>query len=234
MLVEEGEEIEEEEEEEEELERHYEGEEMHGKWHGLGYLEWGEDGIVWYRGDFKHGEMTGLGIRCYKGGDRYEGQFFDGCRHGVGIMIHADGTRCVGEFAYDSKHGVGQALSPTGNTISLGKWEEGEFIESRTNELAQATVDNAILRASQGSDRASDANSCVVDLRAQSANGPAADLQVDLADVENNGTDTKTKEAHFLFQILPDDDKHRPIIVEMDQLYSASNNDPISNLRLKV
>ena len=173
--------------------------------------------------------MTSLGVRLKKG-DRYEGQFANGCRHGLGRLTHSDGTRYIGQFAFDDMHGVGKLLSPAGRTISLGNWEDGQLTKSISESLASEVIAEAVKHADNGDARSGDANSRVWELRNE---GSQPTTEINLADARGSSTETRTQQAHFLFQILPDDEKHRPVIVEMDKLSFCANKDPITAIRLK-
>lgn len=73
--------------------------------HGSGELSF--CGRLLYRGEFKHGEITGRGHRVYFDGSTFTGSFLCGQRHGYGIWSSANSHKIQeGTFRNDKLHGV--------------------------------------------------------------------------------------------------------------------------------
>jgi len=102
----------------------YEGEWAHGNFQGQGKLQL-PDGV--YEGDFRNGEITGSGMRCWNDGTQYTGEFLDGEMHGQGLFLRADGERYEGGFVRNQRSGSGVLVTPDGTCY------EGFFEEHRLN-----------------------------------------------------------------------------------------------------
>eukprot|EP00039_Didymoeca_costata_P011672 m.164902 g.164902 ORF g.164902 m.164902 type:complete len:101 (-) comp15248_c0_seq7:483-785(-) len=72
--------------------RYYVGPLVRGKWHGKGFVYFGnESPFVSYFGDTRGGILHGDGILKWKNGARYTGGWMNSKRHGHGTMHYAMG-----------------------------------------------------------------------------------------------------------------------------------------------
>jgi hypothetical protein len=75
-----------------------------------------------YDGLLSDGVPQGLGIRVYKGGERYEGAWREGRRHGEGVVVSPRGWRYRGGFSDDLFSGQGRSEWQNGD------WHEGAYL----------------------------------------------------------------------------------------------------------
>ena len=77
-------------------------------------------------GNFKRGELDGLGIIGKENGRREEGRFKDGELHGQGLRIGLKGSREDGYFRKGELHGEGERIDKNG-TKEEGQFKNGEL-----------------------------------------------------------------------------------------------------------
>lgn len=114
----------------------YEGAWENGEKHG-GNGKFVIAGYSNYEGDFKHGEISGIGKRVWQDGRIYIGEWLNGEMHGKGTWISADSQETYeGEFKDNKRDGRGQLKLRNGDTyngsFSLHKFE-GEGVYLREN-----------------------------------------------------------------------------------------------------
>jgi hypothetical protein len=86
---------------------YYEGEFVHGRYHGKGAL-YKEDGKIWYEGEFKYDKRHGNGIEYHNNGKiSYEGEFVNEKFEGQGIQYYSDGDIYTGTFLAGKPSGMG-------------------------------------------------------------------------------------------------------------------------------
>jgi len=102
----------------------YEGDWTHGRTNGQGKLQL-PDGM--YEGEFRNGEITGSGVRCWNDGSQYTGEFLDGEMHGQGLHLRANGERYEGGFVRNQRSGHGVLVMQDGTCY------DGIFEEHRLN-----------------------------------------------------------------------------------------------------
>jgi len=88
--------------------------------HGNGKIEFADDEIISYEGNWSKSMPHGKGMLIWANGDIYEGNFKSGAMTGDGIMKFNDGTQHSGEFS----KGVlvsGTITNPDGTTQTVEK-----------------------------------------------------------------------------------------------------------------
>jgi len=74
--------------------------------------------------------QSGIGKYILPSGAVYEGQFKNGEVHGIGTCNYSDGSIYHGEWAYRFPHGKGSKLYPD-KEIWTGQWNKGRPIDKR-------------------------------------------------------------------------------------------------------
>ncbi len=92
---------------------------VRGRMTGIGSIAGPDFGR--YEGELADGAPNGLGVRRYKGGERYEGAWLHGERHGQGEVVSPRGWRYRGEFVRDLFSGHGRSEWRNGD------WHEGAY-----------------------------------------------------------------------------------------------------------
>lgn len=72
---------------------------------GPGELKFANDSL--YLGQFRNGEMHGIGTIYYKDGSEYRGEFISGKKHGKGLLKDSDG------HVKDKEYDMGVEISCT-------------------------------------------------------------------------------------------------------------------------
>lgn len=88
----------------------YEGEWKNDKTHGKGiifYHDNEERDRISYHGDFKDGNIEGIGVLEWKNGSKYEGELKNDKRHGKGKIYMSNGSTYEGDWLDNLKHGRG-------------------------------------------------------------------------------------------------------------------------------
>jgi hypothetical protein len=140
--------------------KHYDGEWSGGTRNGYAIQYFRNANLAkgdWYRGQFKDGQRSGLGVYEYApaegqrtlrnigewdqglpnghgetdltNGDRLLGELKDGALSGVGVYLHADGRRYEGGFSASEPEGSGVLWTKDGKVASAGIWKKGKLIE---------------------------------------------------------------------------------------------------------
>ena len=113
----------------------YKGEYVEGEQHGDGEYKWGDGS--WYKGQFAHDAMTGLGTHMDESGV-YSGQFNESRQHGEGRYEFLDGTIYEGQFTHGDRVGKGTLKWPDGRLYD-GQWHEdrrhgrGKYTDKKAN-----------------------------------------------------------------------------------------------------
>ncbi|CAM9720967.1 unnamed protein product [Ectocarpus sp. 6 AP-2014] len=92
--------------------------------HGIVEINYASGGT--YRGEMKHGRITGKGefVSCL--GERYSGDFMNGRLHGTGSMVDVVGQVWEGQWCEGAMHGEGRHSAPEMGEYE-GDWVNGEF-----------------------------------------------------------------------------------------------------------
>lgn len=90
----------------------YEGALVAGRRHGVG-RQVCHSGI--YIGEFKDGEMSGIGQRFYCDGGSYEGEWREGMKNGEGAFVYPNGDSFRGGFVHGIMHGRGVYVLSNGD-----------------------------------------------------------------------------------------------------------------------
>ncbi|MEM9835216.1 MAG: caspase family protein [Bacteroidota bacterium] len=77
-----------------------------------------------YVGDFKNGQLEGMGILYYPDGSQYLGNWRNQLQQGKGRLNQADGTTYFGMWDKGNFHGQGEMTFASGNRLSC-TWENG-------------------------------------------------------------------------------------------------------------
>ncbi|KAF7275909.1 hypothetical protein GWI33_011152, partial [Rhynchophorus ferrugineus] len=101
----------------------YEGDFCMGFFHGYGTLNV-KLSPIFYKGEWRIGEIHGKGWMTYGQNDWYEGEFQRSMRHGLGYRAYNDGTRYEGNFSNNSINGEGNMLW-NNNDYYIGEWSNG-------------------------------------------------------------------------------------------------------------
>lgn len=81
-----------------------------------------------YVGDWKDGNMHGIGQITYPSGDVYYGTWRNNLKHGRGSYSYKNGDVYSGDFAQNDKHGEGTLLFRENGSQLKGQWEEGSVV----------------------------------------------------------------------------------------------------------
>jgi hypothetical protein len=102
----------------------YEGEFKDGEINGIGKLTMVNGNK--YEGEFKNGEMSGNGKYTWASGNEYEGNFVDGEISGIGELICKYRGRYEGEFIDGAICGNGKYVDSRWGNTYIGAWLNGE------------------------------------------------------------------------------------------------------------
>ncbi|MEP3995923.1 MAG: peptidoglycan-binding protein [Rhizobiaceae bacterium] len=94
------------------------------------WFERGDWQVASYKGDYRSGKMSGLGVLNYQDGHRYEGEFSDGQPHGNGAFEWARGNVYVGEWQDGKPHG--QGVYERISQRFTGTWKQGCFSKGKS------------------------------------------------------------------------------------------------------
>jgi len=70
-------------------------------------MNWGEDGLVQYKGEYRDDNRHGQGVMTWEDGGIYEGQWENDREHGKGRMTYLNGDVYDGEWKEGERHGQG-------------------------------------------------------------------------------------------------------------------------------
>lgn len=106
----------------------YDGQVLHGKWHGFGTLTF-EAGLVTgeYIGEWHHSIRQGNGIEIFDDGEKYEGEWKYDKYNGHGKITYADQSTYEGQFKDNEWHGQGSRTTEMGDII------QGDFYQGYLN-----------------------------------------------------------------------------------------------------
>lgn len=90
-------------------------------------------GIDRYEGQFRMGDLEGLGTYTWRSGDYYFGEFSGGVFHGKGRYVYKSGNRFIGSFYQGKRHGPGTYTWADGSTF------EGEYKNDKRNGFGSMT-----------------------------------------------------------------------------------------------
>jgi hypothetical protein len=79
--------------------------------------------------------QNGWGTFVFPDGSKYVGEFKDGEVHGVGVCYFPDGRQYSGEWSHRFPHGNGSMTMPDGS-IYRGEWEKGRYLSEDKAEQA--------------------------------------------------------------------------------------------------
>jgi hypothetical protein len=91
-----------------------------GAMHGSGVLKFRGGGF--YNGEFRHGHLSGRGLREFGNKDTYQGQWSESRFHGAGKYTWAEGGELIGIFSDGVLSGKGRKVYPNGGIYT------GEFL----------------------------------------------------------------------------------------------------------
>ncbi|CDW74605.1 morn repeat protein [Stylonychia lemnae] len=105
---------------------YYLGEWKDGKANGYGEYYW-KDGKI-YKGQWVNNKKEGLRLLRLSDGDQYYGQQVNG--KGVGVYTYNSGDILLGQYMNDYAHGIQMSIPKDGGQIQIGKYQNGELIET--------------------------------------------------------------------------------------------------------
>ncbi len=83
--------------------------------------------------------QNGRGSFIYQSGAKYVGEFKDGEIHGVGVCYYTDGSKYSGEWEHRFPHGKGTMTFPDGSKFS-GDWRKGKPVDQNGQIIAKNVV----------------------------------------------------------------------------------------------
>lgn len=89
--------------------------------YGMAYYTDGD----YHEGFFRNGKRNGLGVYNFADGDMLIGFDSNNVTEGVGAYIYEDQSVFVGFYEDGKRHGDGILFDTAGETLTIGKWEEG-------------------------------------------------------------------------------------------------------------